>query len=182
MPTTGEPSTRLTWRRLSRDLLILAVFTLILHVPFLKQPVQGDEVNYLDIAVNVLRQPLTPLNFTYVFQGRLVEASGHPHPPLNAYIVTLPWLLIGHFSIVSFHAFYLLFAAGISFAAYVLALHFTTEPLWAGLLVAACPLVQVNANTLASPEAPALAFLLAGAAAFFWRRFWSAVSLLPWQG
>lgn len=165
-----------------RELLILAVFTLLLHVPFLKQPVQGDEVHYLDMAVNVFKQPLTPLNFSFVFQGTPVDASGHPHPPLNAYIMTLPWLLIGHFSIVSFHAFYLLFALGISFAAYALASRYTTEPLWAALLVAASPLVQVNTNTLASPEAPGLALLLAGAVAFFWRRFWVAGIALSLAG
>ena len=31
-------------RRLARDLLLLAVFTLALHAPFLRQPVQGDEI------------------------------------------------------------------------------------------------------------------------------------------
>ncbi|MGE5569843.1 MAG: hypothetical protein ACM3S5_12470 [Rhodospirillales bacterium] len=156
---------------LRRQLLILALFTLLLHIPFLRQPVQGDEVTYLEIAANALKQPVTPLNFSYVFQGRLVDASGHPHPPLNAYIAAVPWLLIGRFSVLGFHTFYLLFALGISFAAYALASRFTTQPLWAGLLVAASPLVQVNTNTLASPEAPGLAFLLAGAAAFFFRRF-----------
>jgi hypothetical protein len=171
MQPIDDPARRSSISR-GREVLILAIFTLLLHVPFLKQPVQGDEVNYLDIAVHIFKEPLTPLNFSYVFQGRLVEASGHPHPPLNAYIVTVPWLMIGHFSVVSFHAFYLLFALGISFAAYALGSYFTRQPLWAGLLVAASPLVQVNTNTLASPEAPGLAFLLIGAAGFFWRRFW----------
>jgi hypothetical protein len=155
----------------TRQLLLLAVFTLLVHVPFLNQPVQGDEVNYLDIAQQVFRQPLTPLNFSYVFQGHMVDAAGHPHPPVNAYLLALIWLLRGHFSVVFFHACYLLFALAISFAAYALAARFTVQPLWAALLVAASPLVEVNTNTLAGPEAPALAFLLIGAAAFFWRRF-----------
>jgi len=155
-----------------RELLLLAAFTVLLHVPFLNQPVQGDEVTYLDVAREVLRQPLTPLNFQYVFQGHLVDAAGHPHPPLNAYLLALAWVLRGQFSVVFFHAFYLLFALGISFAAYALAARFTSQPLWGALLVAASPIVQVNTNTLAGPEAPALAFLLTGAAAFFWRRFW----------
>ena len=157
-----------------RDLVLLTAFTLLLHAPFLRQPVQGDEVTYLDIASHVLRQPLTPLNFQYVFQGRLIDAAGHPHPPLNAYILALAWILRGHFSAPFFHAFYLLFPLGISFAAYALAARFTPRPLWGALLVASSPLVQVNTNTLAGPEAPALAFLLVGAAAFFARRFWIA--------
>jgi hypothetical protein len=166
----------------SRQLVLLAAFTLLLHVPFIKQPVQGDEVTYLDIAQQVFRQPLTPLNFSYVFQGRIVDAAGHPHPPLNAYILALIWIIRGHFSVVFFHACYLLFALGISFAAYALAARFTSQPLWAALLVAASPLVEVNTNTLAGTEAPGLAFLLIGAAAFLWRRFWIAGIALTLAG
>jgi hypothetical protein len=165
-----------------RDLIWLAAFTVLLHAPFLTQPVQGDEVTYLDIARHVLRQPFTPLNFQYVFLGRLVDASGHPHPPLNAYLLALAWMVRGQFSVLFFHLFYLLFALGISFAAYALAARFTSRPLWGALLVAASPLVQVNTNTLAGPEAPALAFLLAGAAAFFARRFWMGGVALALSG
>jgi len=167
---------------LKRDLLILAAFTLLLHAPLLRQAVQGDEVNYLDMAAHVLQQPLTPLNFQFVFMGRLVDAAGHPHPPLNAYLLAAAWLLRGHFSIFFFHCFYLLFALGISFAGYALAARFTTRPLWGALLIAASPLVQVNTNTLASPEAPALALLLAGAAAFFGEWFWMAGIALALAG
>ncbi len=170
-PNSGIVSKTGTVSRV-RDLLVLAVFTLLLHAPFLRQPVQGDEVNYLDMAKEVFRQPLTPQNFRFVFQGHLVDMMGHSHPPLNAYLLTLPWMLMGRFSTLFFHLFYLVFALGISFAAYALAIHFTPAPLWGALLVAASPLVQVNTNTLAGPESPGLAFLLIGAAAFFWRRFW----------
>jgi len=168
--------------RRGRDLLLVAVFTIALHAPFLTQPVQGDEVTYLDIARHALRQPLTPLNFQYVFQGRRVDASGHPHPPLNGYLLALAWTLRGHFSVLFFHAFYLLFALGAAVAGYALAARFTPQPLWGALLLAASPIVQVNANTLASPESPALAFLLAGAAAFFWRRFGIAAVALTMAG
>ena len=154
-----------------RHLLLVAAFTVLLHLPFLWQPVQGDEITYLDIAKHVLSEPLTPLNFQYVFLGHMADASGHPHPPLNGYLLALAWILRGHFSVLFFHAFYLLFALGIGFAAYALAARFTAAPLWAALLVAASPLVQVNTNTLAGPESPGLAFLLIGAAAFFWERF-----------
>src|SRR5579872_147407 len=155
-----------------RELLLLAGFTLLLHIPFVTQPVQGDEITYLDEAHQVLRQPLTPLNFSYVFQGHMVDAMGHPHPPLNAYLLGLALLLRGHFSVLFFHVFSLLFTLAISIAAYALAVLFTAEPLWVGLLVAASPIVQASTNTVAGPEPPALAFLLIGAAAFLWRRFW----------
>ncbi len=169
-------------KSLARDLLLLAAFTLALHAPFLRQPVQGDEVNYLDFAAHVLKQPLEPLNFQFVFQGHMVDANGHPHPPLNAYILAVAWLLRGHFSVFFFHCFYLLFTLGTSFAAYALAARFTSQPLWGALLIAASPIVQVNTNTLASPEAPALALLLIGAAAFFGRWFWIAGIALALAG
>ena len=169
-------------KTLARDLLLLAAFTLALHAPFLRQPVQGDEVTYLDMAAHVLQHPLTPLDFQYVFQGHMVDANGHPHPPFNAYILALAWLVRGHFSVLFFHCFYLVFPVTIAFGAYALARRFTARPLWAALLVAASPIVQVNTNTLAGPEAPALALLLIGAAAFFEDWFWLAAVALALAG
>ena len=167
---------------LIRDLLLLGAFTVLLHLPFVTQPVAGDEGTYLDIAHHALSRPLTPLNFQYVFQGRMVDAAGHPHPPLDAYLLALAWVLRGHFSVLFFHAFYLLFAVGAAFAAYALAARFTARPLWCALLVAASPVVQVTSNTLGLPDSPALAFLLAGAAAFLWRRFGLAAIALMLAG
>ena len=162
-------------------MLLLGGFTLLLHLPFLFQPVQEDEVNYLDMAKQVLERPLTPLNFRYVFQGRLVDMAGHPHPPLNAYFLAMLWAPWGGFSPLFFHAAYLLFALTISFAAYALAARFTTQPLWAALLVASSPLVQANTNTLAA-EAPTLAFLLLGAALYLRERFLAGGILLALAG
>jgi hypothetical protein len=166
-PLEDRPSARS--RR--QDLAFLAAFTLLLHVPFLNQAVEGDEINYLDFARHILIRPLAPFDFQYVFHGKWVQAAGHPHPPLDSYLLALAWKIRGHFSIHFFHVFYLTFALGISFATYAIAARFTRRPLWAALLAAASPLIQVNTNTLASPESPGLALLLSGAAAFFWRRF-----------
>src|SRR5579885_54290 len=166
-PLEDRPFTRS--RR--QDLAFLAAFTLLLHVPFLNQAVEGDEINYLDFARHILIRPLAPFDFQYVFHGKWVQAAGHPHPPLDSYLLALAWKIRGHFSIHFFHVFYLTFALGISFATYAIAARFTRRPLWAALLAAASPLIQVNTNTLASPESPGLALLLSGAAAFFWRRF-----------
>ena len=59
-----------------RDLLWLVLFTLLLHIPFLRQPVQGDEITYLEIARHVFgilggSIPLTDLHT----QARLLPAS-----------------------------------------------------------------------------------------------------------
>ncbi len=163
------------------QLLLLAGFTLLLHLPFLARPVQGDEVNYLDIASQALHHPLTPLDFRYVFQGHEVDMAGHPHPPLNAYTLGVVWRLAGGIRPFAFHCAYLLFALIISFSTYALAGRFTSRPLWAAMLVASAPVVQVAANTLES-DAPALAFLLAGAALFLARRFAGAAVFLVLAG
>jgi hypothetical protein len=163
--------------------VLFIAHSFLLHAPFAAPArVQGDEVNYLDMAAHVLQQPLTPLNFQFVFMGRLVDAAGHPHPPLNAYMLAAAWLLRGHFSVFFFplllpavragHQLRRLRAGG--------ALHNA-----AALGSAAdrgVALVQVNTNTLASPEAPALALLLIGAAAFFGEWFWMAGIALALAG
>jgi hypothetical protein len=162
-------------------LALLAVFTLLLHVPFVARLVQGDEVNYIDIARHILDQPLTPLNFQYVFQGVRFDMAGHLHPPLNAYLIALLWWLRGDFSPAATHAAYLLFSIATSFGAYALAARFTRRPLWVALLVASAPAVQVAANTIES-DAPALAFLVCGAALFLAGRWLPAAVALSLAG
>jgi hypothetical protein len=166
----------------ARALVVLAAVTLLLHLPFLFQPVQGDEGVYLDTAREALKHPLAPLNFPYVFQGNEVNMAGHPHPPLNAWFLALLLLVGGGVSEPFFHAAYLVFPLLAAYGGYLLAERFTARPLWAALLLAAAPLVQVNTNTLASPEAPAIAFLLLGAAYFVRRRFLPAGVFLVLAG
>ena len=162
-------------------LALLAAFTLLLHLPFVARPVQGDEVNYIDIARHILDQPLRPLNFQYVFQGVRFDMAGHLHPPLNAYLIALLWWLRGNFSPFTTHAAYLLFSIATSFGAYALAARFTRRPLWVALLVASAPAVQVAANTVES-DAPALAFLICGAALFLAGRWLPAAVALSLAG
>ncbi len=163
------------------QLLLLTVFTLAIHAPFLGQGPQADEVNYLDIASQVFEHPATPLDFSYVFQGHVVDMGGHSHPPLNAYFLALIWGTWGRFSPPVFHAVYLIFALGISFAAYSIAAQFTSQPLWAAVLVTSAPVIQVAAGSLET-DAPALALLLAGVAFFLARRFLPAGLFLALAG
>src|SRR5580658_224485 len=163
---------------------MLSAFTLLLHAPFLARPFHNDETNYLDMAANVFDHPLTPLNFTYIFQGMRVDMAGHPHPPLVAYLLAGLWSLRGLATPRFFHAAFLIFPLTIAWAAYFIAEHFLGDadtramsaPLWVGLLVSAAPAVQVAANSVET-DTPALAFLLAGAA-FFLARRWILAGIL----
>ncbi len=162
----------------TRDLALLAAFTLLLHAPFLTRPFHNDEVNYLDIASNVFDHPLTPLNFTYIFQGIHVDMAGHPHPPLIAYVLAGLWSLRGWASPVFFHFVFLIFPLAIAWSAYFVARNFLDDrgALWAALFVSAAPAVVVAANSVET-DSPALAFLLAGAA-FFLARRWIPAGIL----
>lgn len=172
----SEPRTR------ARALLLLAVFTLALHLPFMLKPVQDDEGMYLDMAREVMKHPLTPLSFDYAFQGTVYNAEGHPHPPLNAGLLALLLWVRGGFSVAFFHAAYLVFPLLAAWAAYRLGERFTARPLWAALLFSAAPVVQVSFNTLGISEAPLLAFLPLGAVFFFDRRFIPAAVCLSLAG
>jgi hypothetical protein len=164
-----------------RDLVLLALFSMLLHLPFLDRPVHSDEVNYLDMAANVFDHPATPLNFTYVFMGLRVDMIGHPHLPLNAYMLAALWAARGQVSIRLFHAVYLVFPLTIAWAAYFIAARYTKHPMWVAMLVAAAPVVQVPGNSIET-DTPALAFLLAGAAFFLARRFLPAAILFTLAG
>jgi hypothetical protein len=170
---------------------VLSAFTLLLHAPFLARPFHNDEPNYLDFAANVFDHPLTPLNFTYIFQGMRLDAAGHPHPPLVMYLLAALWSLRGWASPEFFHAVYLIFPLTIAWAAYFIAEHFLesgvtkrpgmSAPLWVALLVSAAPAVQVAANSVET-DTPALAFLLAGAVFFLARRWLPAAILFTLAG
>jgi hypothetical protein len=164
---------------------VLSAFTLLLHAPFLARPFHNDETNYLDMAANVFDHPLTPLNFTYIFQGQRPDMVGHPHPPLVAYLLAALWSLRGWASPTFFHAAFLFFPLAIAWASYFLAEHFLGDSrraaLWVALLVSAAPAVQVAANSVET-DTPALAFLLAGAAFFLARRWVPAGVLLALAG
>ncbi len=175
----------------SRHLAVLAAFTLLLHAPFLARSFHNDETNYLDMAANVFDHPLTPLNFTYIFQGMRLDVAGHPHPPLVAYLLAALWSLRGLATPRFLHAAFLIFPLTISWAAYFIAGHFLenettakksmSAPLWVALLVSAAPAVQVAANSVET-DTPALAFLLAGAAFFLARRWIPAGVLFALAG
>ena len=66
-----------------RDLLLLAALVLLIRLPFLSQPIQGDDVYYLAMARNGLVDPLHPMQMSYVYQGQQIWMAGHSHPPLE---------------------------------------------------------------------------------------------------
>ena len=69
-----------------RDLLILLGLVLLIRLPFIAQPIQGDDVFYLIFANNALADPLHPLQTSFRLQGEVVWGAGHTRPPGVAWI------------------------------------------------------------------------------------------------
>ncbi len=148
-----------------RDLLILFALVVALRAPFLTQPVQGDDVYYLEGAQYAQTDPAHPHHARYIFQGRMVDMRGHPHPPLNAWVLAGLLALVGEVQEVPFHAAYTLFSLMAALGMYLLARRFTSRPLLATALFCAVPAFVVNGNSFES-DIPFLAFWMLGIALF----------------
>lgn len=138
----------------------------LLRAPFLNQAIQGDDYYYLTGAMHAQIDPLHPTHGQYVFLGRPVDMRGHPHPPLNMWILGLLLAVVGDIKEIPFHAAYMVFTLIAALSMLSLARRFTAAPLWATLLFLATPALVVNGNSLEA-DLPFLAFWMLAAALFF---------------
>lgn len=148
-----------------RRALLVVLAVLVLRVPFLNQAVQGDDYYYLSGAMYAQIDPLHPTHVRYVFAGKEVDVRGHPHPPLNMWVLGGLLALLGDIYEIPFHAAYIVFSLIATLAMWSLAKRFAPSPSWATLLFLAVPAFIVNGNSLES-DIPFLAFWMASAAMF----------------
>jgi hypothetical protein len=164
-------------RGLNRPLLLILGIVLLIRLAFLTQAIQGDDPIYIYGAEHALIDPAHPSHARFLFQGDLVEMRGHPHPPLNAWILAGLLAVFGDVYEVPFHLFYAVFSLIAVAAMWVLARRFSDWPLGATLLFVSVPAFLVNGNSLES-DLPFLAFWMAGIAAFVVGRLWLAALCL----
>jgi hypothetical protein len=164
-------------RGLTRDRLLIVALVLLLRLPFLNQAIQGDDVYYLGGAQHAQIDPLHPNHYRYVFLGDEVDMRGHPHPPLNAWVLGALLAAFGDIREVPFHAAYIAFSLIAALAMYSLAVRFSPRPLWATLLFIVTPAFVVNGNSLEA-DVPFLAFWMAGVALVIRGNWWGAVPLV----
>ena len=149
-----------------RARLGLIVFVvLLLRLPFVNQAIQGDDYNYLAGAMHAQIDPLHPSDFSYVYLGKPVDARGHPHPPLNMWVLGMLLAIFGDIHEVPFHAVYILFSLVAALSMWWLARRFSPNPLWATLLFLVTPAFVVNGNSFEA-DIPFLAFWMASMALF----------------
>jgi 4-amino-4-deoxy-L-arabinose transferase-like glycosyltransferase len=150
---------------MTRPLLFILAVALLIRLPFLNQAIQGDDVYYLAGAQHAQIDPLHPNHARYAYLGDVVDMRGHPHPPLNAWLLAGLLAVFGDISEVRFHAAYILFTIIAALAMWSLARRFSLRPLTATLLFLATPAFVVNGNSLES-DIPFLAFWMASIALF----------------
>jgi len=138
---------------------------LLLRLPFLDQPIQGDDDIYRTEAEHAQVDPLHPNDVHYVFLGDEVDLRGHSHPPLNAWALGGLLAVAGDIREVPFHAAYIVFSLIAAAAMWSLARRFSPRPVWAVLLFLAVPAFVINGNSLES-DLPFLAFWMASVALF----------------
>jgi len=153
-------------RRTARDLALLIALTLGIHAPFIHQAFHVDDVQYLDVASNVFRNPLFPLDLQSVFEGKHLTLWAHSHPPLNSYVIAGLLLLNNRAASETFlHTAFLFFPTVITVAFYFLARRFVARPFVATALLATNPILIVCAHTLMT-DIPLLAMWLCATTLF----------------
>ncbi len=151
--------------KLGRGALLIALAVVLLRVAFLNQAIQGDDYYYLSGAMYAQIDPLHPTHVRYVFAGNEVDVRGHPHPPLNMWVLGGLLAALGDIYEIPFHGAYVVFSLMAALGMWVLAKRFSPAPGWATLLFVAVPVFVVNGNSLES-DLPFLAFWMAAAAMF----------------
>jgi hypothetical protein len=135
------------------------------RLPFLNQAIQGDDVYYLYGAQRAQIEPLHPAHTSYVFAGETVDMRGHPHGPLNSWVLGALLGLAGEVREVPFHLAYVAFSLAAAWGMWRLARRFSGRPLEATLLWAAAAPFVVNGNSLEA-DLPFLAFWMVTTALF----------------
>jgi hypothetical protein len=148
-----------------RGLWIALAVVLLIRIPFLNQAIQGDDHTYLAEAAHALIEPLHPAHTMYVYQGVPVDLRGHPHPPLDAWVLAGLIAIFGGVKEIPFHAAYIVFSLIAAWAMWSLARRFSPQPLWATLLFLAAPVFVINGTSLET-DLPFVAFWLAAIALF----------------
>jgi len=148
-----------------KQFLIVAALVLALRLPFFNQAIQGDDPYYLYGAEHAQIDPLHPTHTQYIFMGDLVDMRGHPHPPLNSWILGVLLAVFGDVREAQFHLAYIAFSLIAAAAMLALARRFTSRPLLATLLFVAVPAFLVNGNSFEA-DLPFLAFWMSAVGLF----------------
>ena len=164
-------------RERRRAVILIVAAVLLIRLPFLNQAIQGDDPYYLIGAQHALIDPAHPSHARFILQGELVDMRGHPHPPLNSWMLAALLAVFGDVYEIPFHAVYVVFSLLAAISMWVVAKRFTPYPLAATLVFLVTPAFVVNGNSFEA-DLPFLAFWMAAIALFVSGRFlWASIPL-----
>lgn len=147
---------RRDWIRDPRFLLVLLAIGI--NLPFLFKPFHVDDRIYLEIADQIIRNPLFPYDYPVVFEGIVTpDAASHSHLPLSSYYLALLKLATGSDAEWVAHLAFLIFPALLAWGFYDLAARFCRHPGAATAILLASPGVLVLGQGLMA-DVPLLAF------------------------
>lgn len=173
----GPPTvTHLQRPSTGRHLVMVCAIVALTTLPFAAKAVHIDDVYFLEVAGNVLKDPWRPFAGAVALEDidyRVFAAAGRcpstfasmSHPPLVPYVMALVAALYGEFREWPLHLAFALFALGAALAMYDLARRFTRPPLLTTLLLVSSPVFVMSAQSLMT-DMPALALSLAALAIF----------------
>jgi 4-amino-4-deoxy-L-arabinose transferase-like glycosyltransferase len=168
---TQLPRARSTALRAS---IVITVVTLATTLPFANRAIHIDEVYFVEVAQNILKDPLRPYAGAVGLEDidyRAFAASGRrpntfaamSHPPLVPYVMAATAWFTGRFSELWLHLAFVPFALLAGLAGYALARRFTAHPLAAALLLVCAPIFTLSAQGMMT-DMPAFALSLAALA------------------
>ena len=141
------------------QVLIVAVFTLLLMLPFLARPFHMDDAGFIELARAKLAEPLQTVLHDYTFFGQENEEFLDTHPPLVPSYIALVIKVAGE-SETAAHIAFLVFPLIAAISMYFLARKYTRHSLLAALMFIATPGAMVMSQGLMS-DMPGVAFWLA---------------------
>lgn len=103
-----------------RDLAIIILTLIGLLVPFINKVPHCDDIIYLQVAKNILKNPLKPFNFPLKLYGNsLPDLWVLAHPPLTSYFLAF-WMLLGKGNEWFIHLKFLIFPLAAAIFYYLL--------------------------------------------------------------
>ena len=137
------------------------------YLPFLHQAFHIDDRIYLQVADQILDNPLFPYDFDALYEGFVApDAASHSHLPLTSYYIAALQLLSGDQSEWILHLAFLIFPILAALSFYELAGHFVTFPGIAAALLTSSTSFMVLSHTI-MPDVALLSLWLVAMAAFF---------------
>lgn len=128
-------------------------------LPFLNKPFHIDDVVVLQVARNVLNNPLLPFGSNFDWFGELQPLwQVTTNPPFLSYYLA-PFLWLAGYHEVTFHAAMFAFLACLAAGAILLSKRFSAGSIWPAAFLLASPAVVVSGNLMRDVPAAGLSTL-----------------------